>query len=401
MKKLYNIMALLCIITVSCNKIGAEEDDNAEKEITIAPIELTKAEGEMSQTINGFAIDIYRQAYKESASSDLLLSPLSLSIDLSMLSSGAKGETARQIYNTLGLGNKPTDEIEQYFKKLCFGLSTVDGESTFCSSNSAWFNKGYEIKKDFSDKLSEGYNAYCKTLDFNEAGTAKTINAWCFEQTEGKIRDIVDQQAISGEIALILNAVYFKAPWGFKMTADSQKTQFNGITTQSLTYMQTTRYLKYLEDETMQMVSLPYGNGAFSMIIILPKETIDKTLEWFCQDMLDKMTYEKVQVRLPEFEIAQKNKMTPWLTQLGMTLPFSSGADFSGICESNLKISSIMQSIYIKVNKDGTEAAGVTGGLVGSPGMDIDPIEFTADKPFIYMIYEHSSGTILFIGHKM
>lgn len=400
MKSLFYTIVLSCIIAVSCNKIGTE-GDNSEKEITIAPIELTKAEGEMSQTINGFAIDIYRQAYKESASSDLLLSPLSLSIDLSMLSSGAKGETARQIYNTLGLGNKPTDEIEQYFKKLCFGLSTVDGESTFCSSNSAWFNKGYEIKKDFSDKLSEGYNAYCKTLDFNEAGTAKTINAWCFEQTEGKIRDIVDQQAISGEIALILNAVYFKAPWGFKMTADSQKTQFNGITTQSLTYMQTTRYLKYLEDETMQMVSLPYGNGAFSMIIILPKETIDKTLERFCQDMLDKMTYEKVQVRLPEFEIAQKNKMTPWLTQLGLTLPFSSGADFSGICESNLKISSIMQSVYIKVNKDGTEAAGVTGGLVGSPGMDIDPIEFTADKPFIYMIYEHSSGTILFIGHKM
>lgn len=185
------------------------------------------------------------------------------------------------------------------------------------------------------------------------------------------------------------------------MTADSQKTQFNGVTTQSLTYMQTTRYLKYLEDETMQMVSLPYGNGAFSMIIILPKETIDQTLERFCQDMLDKMIYENVQVRLPEFEIVQRNKMTPWLTQMGLTLPFSNGADFSGICESDLKISSIMQSTYIKVNKDGTEAAGVTGGLVGSPGMDVTPIEFTADKPFVYMIYEQSSGTILFIGHKM
>ena len=85
------------------------------------------------------------------------------------------------------------------------------------------------------------------------------------------------------------------------MTADSQKTQFNGVTTQSLTYMQKKRYLKYLEDETMQMVSLPYGNGAFSMIIILPKETIDQTLERFCQDMLDKMIYENVQVRLPEW----------------------------------------------------------------------------------------------------
>ena len=401
MKILFNIMALLCIVAVSCNKVEVEDGDVSEKEVTIAPIELTKAEGEMSQTINGFAIDIYRQAYKESSSSDLLLSPLSLAIDLSMLSSGAKGETEKQIQNTLGFNSKSLDEIEQYFKKLCFGLSTVDGESTFRSSNSAWFNKGYEIKKDFSDKLSEGYNAYCETLDFNEAGAAKTINAWCSEQTEGKILDIVDQQSISGEIALILNAVYFKAPWGFKMTADSQKAQFNGITTQSLTYMQTTRYLKYLEDENMQMVSLPYGNGAFSMIIILPKETIDKALDGFCQDMLDKMIYENVQVRLPEFEITQRNKMTPWLTQMGLTLPFSSGADFSGICESDLKISSIMQSAYIKVNKDGTEAAGVTGGLIGSPGMDVDPIEFTADKPFVYMIYEQSSGTILFLGHKM
>lgn len=406
MKCLFNIMALLCIVAVSCNKVGAEEGNAAEKDVTekdliIAPIELTKTEGEMSQTLNGFAIDIYRQAYKESSSSDLLLSPLSLAIDLSMLSSGAKGETVKQIQNTLGLSSKSLDEIEQYFKKLCFGLSTVDEESIFRSSNSAWFNKGYEIKSDFSDKLTERYNAYCKTLDFNETGAAKTINAWCSEQTEGKIQHMVDPQTISGEIALILNAVYFKAPWGFNMTADSQKTQFNGITTQSLTYMQTTRYLKYLEDETMKMVSLPYGNGAFSMIIILPKETIDKTIESFCSGMLDKMNYEKVQVCLPEFEIEQRHKMTPWLTQMGLTLPFSSGADFSGICERDLKISSIMQSTYIKVNKDGTEAAGVTGGLVGSSGMDVDPIEFTADKPFVYMIYEQSSGTILFIGHKM
>lgn len=406
MKTLFKIMALLCIVAVSCNKVGAEqgevaENDAAETDMIIAPIELTKAEGEMSQTINGFAIDVYRQAYKESASSDLLLSPLSLAIDLSMLSSGAKGETARQIYNTLGLSNKPIDEIDRYFKKLCFGLSTVDEESTFSSSNSVWFNKGFEIKKDFSDKLSESYNAYCKTLDFNEEGAVKAINDWCSEQTEGKIRDIVDQQAISGEIALILNAVYFKAPWGFKMTADSQKTQFNGVTIQNLTYMQTTRYLKYLEDENMQMASLPYGDGAFSMIIILPKETIDQTLESLSQDMLDKMNYENVQVRLPEFEIAQRNMLAPWLTQMGLSLPFSSEADFSGICESDLKISSITQSTYIKVNREGTEASGVTGGLIGSPGPGVSPIEFTADKPFVYMIYEQSSGTIIFIGHKM
>lgn len=401
MNTLFDIMVLLCIIAVSCNKIVAEEVDDVKKEVIVAPIELTKAEVEMSHTINDFAIDIYRQAYKESSSSDLLLSPLSIAIDLSMLSSGSKGETTKQIQTTLGFSGKPIEEIERYFKKLCFGLSTVDGESLFISSNSAWFNKGYEIRKEYSDKLSGGYNADCKTLDFNEAETAKTINTWCSEHTGGKIQNIVDPQTISREIAIILNAVYFKASWGFKMTADSQQAQFYGSTIQNLTYMQTTRYLKYLEDETLKMVSLPYGNGAFSMIVILPKETIDKTLESFCQDMIDRMEYENVQVRLPEFEIAQRSQMNPWLIPMGLTLPFSSEADFSGICASNLKISSMLQSTYIKVNRDGTEAAGVTGGLIGSSGLGEEPLEFTADKPFVYMIYEHSSGTILFIGHKM
>lgn len=380
-----------------------------------------KKEGIINAT-NSFAIELYSRL--KDPKQNLFFSPFSIFTALAMVYAGARGSTANQMKATLHI---PLEQhlfhktlknllqllrIEEFYKDTELSIANLLG-----------VKEGYALLEKFLWTIEDNYDASIWKLDFSliEESCAK-INDWVAEKTRGKISHIID--SIDPEMRLILiNAIYFKGIW--ENTFDKNFTKDEHFTLISgekvlVPMMHQTKNFSYLEDEKFQILEMPYKinmrsstREEISMVIFLPKRfnnlpeleshlTIEK-IENYLLSLHDQYT-QKVRVFFPRFTIKMKYKLTRTLSDLGITDAFTKDADFSGISkETVIFISDVIHKAFVEVNERGTEAAAVTAiGVVGaSIGPRKEPPIFRADHPFIFLIQDSQTKTILFIGKLM
>ena len=411
MKKIVIIITMSILALLSASACTKQDPDRNEKEEdkVFEPIALTKAEQEIGNASNQFGFDVYHKLYE---GKQMLVSPLSLSLALSMAANGAKGQTAEEMLSTLGFAGQSIDDLNSYYQKMVNALLEADPKTTFEIANSIWADEKIGVRKSFTDATAKYYSSEVFPADFNTQATVNAINKWCSDKTHGKIPSIMDKPDPRLVMALV-NALYFKGTWSFEFDEKIRKEDFTPIegNKSKVEMMTTSQLLSYGEYDGFKMVSLPYGNGAFSMDVILPSKDEDfgKAVSRFNAETLRGLSRSlgraKVNLKLPKFTFEYEASLNEILQALGMKQAFTVEADFSAMAEKSLMISMVKQKTFIDVNEKGTEAAAVTviGMVVTSVGPAPDPktVDFFADRPFFFVIRENSTDAVLFIGQKV
>jgi serpin B len=347
------------------------------------------------------------QALAEAEKKDhLFVSPLSAGLAFGMLSNGASGATFDEIRQTFGLAEFSNEEMNDYYRKMLTELMAVDPQVTLESANSIWFNKDFQVLDAFAKVNQTKYDAEVRTEDFSDPATLGLINAWCADKTHDKIDRILDSSPTG--VMYLLNALYFKGAWSLpfdkSLTQDAAFTNEDG-TSSSVAMMHGDLPLSYFKAPRFEMAELPYGNEAFSMVLLLPAagETVASVAEsldaavW--NDCVSNLSQQPAQLALPRMNLAYEVGLNEVLRAMGMQLIFDeSAADFSRIHPSDpLFVSLVKQKTTLEVNEEGTEATAVTViGMDVSSGLA--PLALTFNRPFLFFIKEKSSGLILFAG---
>ncbi len=338
---------------------------------------------------------------------NVLFSPTSLSFALAMLQNGAESDTKEGILTVMkdeenGL-NERYNELINYLN----GLENPDEPSIKMTiANSFWLKDSIEPKAEFVNSLSEFYNAEVYSEDFKDPATVDKMNFWVEEKTNHLLKDTLDEIS-EDAISYLMNTVYFKGTWRSEFYKGNTKLEpFYGNETAKVDMMHKRDSMSYYEDDSCQAASMRYyGNS--SMFVILPKGNLESYLDDLdysdIDKMLDDMSYQELNISFPKLDYMTKNPLKDVLSEKGMAQSFSElEADFSEMIEvkdQNVYISDIFQNARIIVDEEGTEAAAVTVVEVEcTSAMPSEPIDFTCNKPFIYIIREEGSNAALFIG---
>jgi serpin B len=359
-----------------------------------------------------FALDLY--ARLKTVDGNLFLSPYSISTCLAMTFAGARGDTAAQMAQTLHFGTNQ-NQLAASFNELQEQLNQEQEKNgmELDFANGIWAQKDHVFLAAFLDVARQSYGANLRQIDFRtRSETARTeINDWVGHETKGKITDLIQPGVVNPATQLVLvNAIYFKGQWAREF--DKQNTAnapFSVTSTQKLPVplMNLTADFKYAEVGGLQLLELPYAGDGFAMVVLLPRDVDGlKNLE----NLLNKQTLDhwltqarelNVAVLLPKFKLAAQFSLAKPLGEMGMTDAFSPGADFSGMDgERDLFISAVVHKAFVDVNEEGTEAAAATGVVMRMNAVRMPrttPI-FRADHPFIFLIRDLHSGSILFLG---
>ena len=386
------------IATQSTTKVAKERVD----------IALTALEWEVNEAAQGFALRLMEATMGGGDTANMCLSPLSAQIALSMACNGAEGVTKNEMLETLGYEGKTQETMNSYNKQMIASLEDVDNTTTVTIANSIWGDETFDFKAEYVQSNAESYDAVTASVDFGSETSVEEINEWCSYKTKGCIKKILDE-APGGMRMLLLNALYFKGMWEepFDKSNTARETFRNADGSETeveMMHQDGTRYAYYANGR-YAAAELPYGNEAYSMVIVLPgegvgtSECVRELAEGGWQGIADSSTYCELDLKLPKFEMNYRRSMLKDLEGMGMHQAFTTEADFGGISDERLHIGMVNQCTYIAVDEEGTEAAAVTAiGIVTTSMPTKEKTQFHADRPFIYMIKERSTGAILFFG---
>jgi serpin B len=374
----------------------------------------------VAEADNRFAADLYSAlaAQSSNAGKNLFFSPFSLSSALAITAEGARGKTEDEIVTVFHFPSNVTLR-RSGFAGINAGINNGSSAYTLRTANALWAEKTYPFLLSFSGPARQYYSANVTSLDFIGAPeeSRTTINRWVEEKTSNKIRDLLPAGSIDSLTRLVItNAVYFKGTWERQFdandTADADFRTSSGTTVTVRMMQDTGEEAKYRYAETgdVQYIELPYTQGtgrALSMNIILPKSDdigpAEAVLSGQNLSSLQALTErQRVMLYFPKFKMETEYSLPGILAGMGMPTAFIAGsADFSGMDgTTNLFISDVIHKAYIDVNEKGTEAAAATAvvmKLAMAPAGESPPV-FRADHPFIFLIQDKESGTILFIG---
>ncbi len=370
-------------------------------------IALTTADEKLRNASNAFGLSVFDQLLKaDDGQKDVVFSPLSLSLALSMAADGAAGDTYKQFADVLGWGSLTREEVGAFYAKMIAGLVEADRQVSFISSNSLWAAKDFSLKDAYKEQLEESFAAESYSVDFSLPETLGEINDWCAAKTDGKIKKMLESLDARTRIILI-NALLFKAPWSLEWEVKAERPFQARQAAVKKDYLFADGQFSYRAFEGYEVVGVPYGNRAYEIDIILPKagKTVAGLLASLQPDALRFLHSTPVELYLPKFslEYSTEDALMGSLEGLGLKLPFQDGkADFSGISAEKLYISKIIQKTRVDVSENGTEFAAVTeinGAATALPG-DEQPkkVVFDANRPFAFLIRETSSNAILLIG---
>ena len=404
MKRTLLLIALAATSCVTTGNIHQDLPPNPYK-----ALELTTKGAEFARKGDTFSFEFLDRVNAE-AKKDYIISPLSMQFLLGMLLDGAQGETADQIAAVLGYGAGETAQVNEYCLEMLKQLPKLDKRTGLAIANAIFVDDGWPLKDAYKADMGQYYKAEIENLDFTKSAEAlKVINGWCSKNTGGMIPKVLDD--VSPDIlCYLLNAVYFKSEWKEKFkkeqTADTPFTDEAGAKT-TVKMMKQYHEFPYAETEVFQAVRLPYGNGAFAMTAFLPTDghtiadvtaTLRKS-DWAAlRESFDDCD---VDLWLPRFESKFNILLNDMLRAMGMPDAFDGAkADFSPMSDFALCLSFVQQHAAIKVDEEGTEAAAVSsaGMEKNSAPMPGRQVTFHADRPFIYLITESSTGAVLFAG---
>jgi len=366
---------------------------------------------ELARGINRFAFDLYGRLSADKGEGNLFVSPYSLSTALAMTYAGARGETADQMAKTLRFPFE-SPRLHSACGALIKGLQSEGRSYQLFVANALWGQEGFRFRPDFLKLAASEYGARLDNVDFrgDAGGARKRINAWVAEQTNGKIKDLLKPPNPSPETALVLtNAVYFRAAWaGPFAEAMTKPEDFRAASDKvvRVPMMHQTGLLGYLDGGQFQALELPYEGGGLSMTILLPRQVggldeLDRSLgEDRVAGWLSRLKPSRVAVALPKFRMTSAYELKAVLSAMGMPLAFSPEADFSGVSEDKkLALSDVVHEAYVGVDEKGTEAAAASAVIMGRSAPPSGPIvTFRADHPFVFLIRDRPTGTILFLG---
>jgi serpin B len=367
---------------------------------------------------NVFALNVY-QALKGS-DNNLFYSPYSISLALAMTYAGARGNTAQQMASTLHY-TLPQERLHPAFNSLDAELSQRgqgakgkdDKGFRLNIVNAIWGQKGYQFLPAFLDTLAENYGAGLRVMDFKGAPEPSrvTINNWVSDQTEGRIKNLIPPGAIDALTRLVLtNAIYFNAAWQFPFKKEATKDgPFHLLDGRQVTapMMRETELLRYAEGNGYQAVELPYDGRELSMLILLPGTgqfgAFDKSLDANQLKAITKnLATKRIALTMPRFEFTSELSLKKTLSDMGMPVAFTGSADFSGMTgKPELSISDVFHKAFVSVDEEGTEAAAATAVIMAATAMPGAPVEVTIDSPFIFLIRDNQTGSILFIGRVL
>ena len=372
--------------------------------------ELTTLEKQLVQSDNQFGLKLFKEINRQEASDkNIFVSPLSVSMALGMTLNGANGETQAAMEQTLEFAGLTTDEINQSYRSLIDLLTNLDGKVTFEIGNSIWHREGMTLEQTFMDINQQFFDAVVQAVNFNDAEAAAVLmNSWVKDKTHGKIDEIVKADAIDAStVMFLINAIYFKGTWTFEFkkenTRDDVFTTMNGSQT-ACKMMNMTGELSYFENDLFQAIDLPYGDKLFSMAIFLPKLPLDVNalLAELNQENWDAwltgFADHTIELQFPKFTLEYELTVNEVLKAMGMAIAFGGAADFTKMYHpGGLFIDEVKHKTYVKVDEEGTEAAAVTSVEMAESSVPSYPV-MRVDRPFLFVIRDHHSNTILFMG---
>lgn len=425
MKKIASLMAIVALAALaSCKKSGngsastepstspgaGTEEPADQPPAQPAPPIATQAEvTSVVKDNNAFAFDLYEAL--RATPGNLAFSPASVSTALAMTYAGARGNTEAEMKATLHF------ELEQArlhaaFADLLRGLTTGPGAASYdlAIANRLWGDKASTFLPDFLSLTEKLYGAKLEQLDFrNDAdGARKVINAWVEEQTKKRIVELLKPGIITDRTRLVLtNAIYFKGTWldPFEKKATREQTFYAPDGAKKVPMMHKVEDLRAYAGDGLAALELPYQGEDLSMVFLLPdaKDGLAAIEEKLSAEAVDgwiaRMHEQKVVVALPRFEVTSDFPLHDVLPGMGMKEAFTMAADFSGMNGAHdLYITAVVHKAFVKVDEEGSEAAAATAVVVGEKGIAMRPLEFTADHPFLFLIRDKRTGSILFLG---
>lgn len=373
------------------------------------PVNLNSHELKVLKQGNTFGFSLFDKIGKEDPNSNLCISPYSVYTALAMAANGANGQTLNEMLGLLGFKESELADLNASVKDLNQVLIGKDPLTIFETANSVWYNtNGFEVYPDFVVNMQTWYSARVEGLDFSSAAALPTVNSWVKEKTHEKIDRIIDQ-INPQDVCFLINALYFNGKWTEKFDKKySEPGNFQNISGEivEVPVMFRRDTINIIDNEGLKAVELPYGDGSWSMYLFLPPQgenvddwcTSQLSANW-SKFMSEFKPAEGVRLYLPQFKIESSLELSKELKLLGIPTAFSGSADFSKLGPGSLNISQVLHKTYIDVNEDGTEAAAVTAVVIR---MTSSPSgEFRFNRPFVFVIAEKSTGSIIFLGKVM
>lgn len=408
MKRERLFTVVITIAAVSGIMASCERTKNDPPPGDPVPIELTLKQKDVVDSANKFAFDLFLPIVAEKKGAEnIMISPFSITSALSMVLNGAAGDTYDAVRHTLRYDDKTLQEINETYLKLMKDMIPVDPRVTMEIANSVWVEKRLTVKQPYIDALKTWYLAEARNIDVSDPGAVDMVNGWIEDKTHDKIQDMLDN--LSPDLAMLLiNAIYFNGKWRYEFDIkDTQNKPFYLTPGNSVQVPMMYQEEKFAVTTTgdATLVELPYGQGNYSMVVMLPDEDVslasaaatlnpEDWAEWM--QRLSNGTTE-IQLSLPKFEYEYKRELKDDLTALGMGIAFGKGADFSNISDQSILISRVLHQTFIKTDEEGTEAAAATVVEFEFTSMPMTTV-VNINRPFLYFIRETTTGTIVFMG---
>jgi len=407
MPTLIKFLVLSSLLLLSCFT------DQSTGPISPETPELTPVEKSIVQAENDFGIRLFRKIVASESDTNIFISPLSVSMALGMTLNGANGTTWQAMQSTLGFEGLSNPQINESYQNLLQILSGLDPKVQFQIANSIWYRQGFTFDSEFI-KLNQTYfDAEVAGLDFNLPTAAGTMNQWIENHTNGRIKNMIQTPIDPLSIMFLINAIYFKGTWTYQFDETQTRDDYFYTDDESRQpcrmMVQRSKYF-YFENDAFQAIDLPYGDGDFITTIFLP--TGENQLDQLIAEMtaekfhswLTNFKADSVSLFLPRFKLEYKIKMNDVLSALGMGIAFTETADFTKMyAPGGVYISQVLHQSFLEVNEEGTEAAAATVVEMSltSIGGGSKQITMFVNRPFLFIIRDRITNTILFVGKIM
>jgi serpin B len=409
-----HFLSLLVLLLAGCGNVattGVGNEPSPQPSTDNKSTETTrKVNPRLIDANNQFGFALLHQLRKADSGKNLFLSPASVTLALAMTYNGAAGETEQAMAKVMSLQNMSKEDLNQAASDLRQNLQSADAKVELTIANSLWARQGIAFKPQFLETNRRYFGAQVSVLDFADPEAPQTINRWVDASTKGKMKKIVDNIS-PRTVMFLINAIYFHGKWQkpfdksltqekpFHLANDEQK---------RVPMMAQTGKFPYLKGENFQMVSLPYGEGRISMVIVLPDEgtSLNEWLESLSAERWKTWTSRLVpaegDLQLPRFKMEYEKTLNDALKGMGMAVAFEPDrADFTGMRdERDLFLDKVHHKAIVEVNEEGTEAAAVTSVQVGitSVQQPRPPFQMVVDRPFFFAIRDTRTAMVLFMG---
>jgi len=367
------------------------------------------AEDAVARAEQAFSLALLQQTNKAGGKDNIVLSPSSLAIALSMLQTGAAGKTRDEIAATLHTSGLTSEQQDAGWATLTADLAKAGKNAgiSLQSANSLWLQQNLPMEPAFMTAMAQYFEAGAWQVDFqrNLSGAVQAINTWVDGHTNGKITKLFNEGDIDSTTLLVLaNAAYFKATWqyafdpAYTVARSFHLSDGSAVSVPFMSVDAGGAALPNASTPAYDAVQLPYAGGRFAALAVMPKQ---QNLTSFVGGLtvpglariVDSLSPQEMPVRLPRFTAATYTKLNDTLAAMGMPTAFTGRADFSAMSPQPMCVQTVAQRDYLRVDEKGTEAAAVTG--IGMTTISARPT-ISFDHPFLFLVHDTKTGTIMF-----